>query len=188
LLGSRRLHYLISPRLWLQRLVFWGGAVAVAATAILFAIGAAYADALFHRVVAWSPLLPLVITPTGMALVVWATRYVPGARGSGIPQTIAALAVRDIRVRGALLGLRIALAKIGLTLVGLACGASIGREGPTVQIGASIMHAVGGLGKFPRADLDRGLILAGGAAGIAAAFNTPLAGIVFAIEEMSRSF
>jgi len=188
LLGSRRLHYLISPRLWLQRLVFWGGAVAVAATAILFAVGAAYADALFHRVIAWSPLLPLVITPTGMALVVWATRYVPGARGSGIPQTIAALAVRDSRVRGALLGLRIAVAKIALTLVGLACGASIGREGPTVQIGASIMHAVGRLGRFPRADLDRGLILAGGAAGIAAAFNTPRAGIVFAIEEMSRSF
>jgi len=188
LFGSRRLHYLISPRLWLQRLVFWGGAVAVAAAAILFAVGAAYADQLFHRMVAWSSLVPLVVTPAGMALVVWATGYVPGARGSGIPQTIAALAVRDVPARGALLGLRIAIAKIALTLVGLACGASIGREGPTVQIGASIMHAVGSLGKFPRADLDRGLILAGGAAGIAAAFNTPLAGIVFAIEEMSRSF
>jgi chloride channel protein, CIC family len=188
LFGSRRLHYLISPRLWLQRFVFWGGAVAVAATAILFAVGAAYADALFHRMVAWSPLVPLVVTPAGMALAVWATRYVPAARGSGIPQTIAALAVRDGPVRNALLGLRVAVAKIALTLFGLACGASIGREGPTVQIGASIMHAVGRIGRFPRADLDRGLILAGGAAGIAAAFNTPLAGIVFAIEEMSRSF
>jgi H+/Cl- antiporter ClcA len=72
-----------------------------------------------------------------------------------------------------------------LTLTGLACGASIGREGPTVQVGASIMLAAARLGGLGR---ERGLILAGSAAGVAAAFNTPLAGIVFAIEEMSRAF
>jgi len=66
--------------------------------------------------------------------------------------------------------------------------ASIGREGPTVQIGASIMHSLRRFTRFSVADIDRGLILAGGAAGIAAAFNTPLAGVVFAIEELSRSF
>jgi len=66
----------------------------------------------------------------------------------------------------------------------LLCGASIGREGPTVQVGASIMFAVGKLS--PRQ--QSGLILAGASAGVAAAFNTPLAGIVFGIEEMSRAF
>jgi H+/Cl- antiporter ClcA len=75
-----------------------------------------------------------------------------------------------------------------LTLLGLASGASIGREGPTVQVGASIMHALGKLLRLPRLELRRALVLAGGAAGIAAAFNTPLAGIVFAIEELSHSF
>jgi H+/Cl- antiporter ClcA len=75
-----------------------------------------------------------------------------------------------------------------MTLLGLACGASIGREGPTVQVGASIMHALGNLLRLPRPELRRALVLAGGAAGIAAAFNTPLAGIVFAIEELSHSF
>ena len=68
---------------------------------------------------------------------------------------------------------------------GLASGASIGREGPTVQVGAAILLQAGKLGRMVG---ERGLILAGSAAGVAAAFNTPLAGIVFAIEEMGRAF
>jgi H+/Cl- antiporter ClcA len=71
-----------------------------------------------------------------------------------------------------------------LLLLALACGASSGREGPTVQIGAAIMFTLGRLS--PRR--QPGLLLAGSAAGIAAAFNAPLAGIIFGIEEMSRSF
>lgn len=78
--------------------------------------------------------------------------------------------------------------KILLTVLGLMFGTSVGREGPTVQVGASIMHSLGNFARFPQHDLEKGLILAGGAAGVAAAFNTPLAGIVFAIEEMGRSF
>ena len=87
-----------------------------------------------------------------------------------------------------MLSARIAVGKILLTLLGLASGASIGREGPTVQVGASIMYALGRLLRLPRLELQRALVLAGGAAGIAAAFNTPLAGVVFAIEELSHSF
>ncbi len=111
-------------------------------------------------------------------------RYFPGSQGSGIPQAIAARQFSDWEARTRLLSLRLALGKILLTLLGLLTGASAGREGPTVQVGASVMHAVGRVwsGKH------QGLILAGSAAGVAAAFNTPLAGIVFAIEEMSRSF
>lgn len=81
--------------------------------------------------------------------------------------------------------MRLTAGKILLTLLGLAAGASIGREGPTVQVGAAIMLKCGKWGGMGRA---RGLILAGSAAGVAAAFNTPLAGIVFAIEEMGRAF
>jgi H+/Cl- antiporter ClcA len=125
----------------------------------------------------------------GLALVAWLTQRVfPGTHGSGIPQTIAALSISNREARDRLLSIRIALGKLVLTLAALASGASVGREGPTVQIGASIMHSLRRFTRFSVADIDRGLILAGGAAGIAAAFNTPLAGVVFAIEELSRSF
>lgn len=179
----------LSLRLWKRRLLFWSGAVSVGAAAVLFAVAGEEVNTLFHRVTGISMFLPLLISPLGLALVAWLTRrYFPGAQGSGIPQTIAALQLEDGTARRGLLSLRIAVSKVFLTLLGLLSGASVGREGPTVQIGASIMHALGSYTRFPRHEMERGLILAGGAAGVAAAFNTPLAGIVFAIEEMSRSF
>jgi len=169
--------------------VFWCGAISVGLAAIAFAVGSDYTNFFFHRLIAYSPYLPLVVTPLGLALVVAITqRFFPGSQGSGIPQSIAALNMQDAEARNGVLSLRIAIGKILMTLMGLLSGASVGREGPTVQIGASIMHALSKLTRFPRHEMERGLILAGGAAGIAAAFNTPLAGIVFAIEEMSRSF
>ncbi len=73
-------------------------------------------------------------------------------------------------------------------MLGLASGASIGREGPSVQIGATIMYNLGRISRSMPRSTAHALILAGGAGGVAAAFNTPLAGIVFAIEELSRSF
>ena len=169
--------------------MLWGGAVCVGGIAILFAMGAEKANIYLHQMLAYSPYLPLVVTPAGLALAVWITQRVfPGSEGSGIPQVIAALQLQDEKLRGAVLSLKISAGKIVVTLFALVVGASIGREGPTVQIGASIMHTLGKVVRFSRQEAEKGLILAGGAAGVAAAFNTPLAGIVFAIEEMSRSF
>jgi H+/Cl- antiporter ClcA len=174
---------------WRRRLVFFSGAIGVGLVAILFALGCEEANKAFHRMVAISPFLPLLITPLGLAVVVLLTRKVfPGSQGSGIPQTIAALEPGLAGERSRLLSLRIAVGKVLLTMLGLMSGSSVGREGPTVQIGASIMHSMNYFAKFSKHDMDRGLILAGGAAGVAAAFNTPLAGVVFAIEEMGRSF
>ncbi|HEV2673488.1 MAG TPA: chloride channel protein [Aliidongia sp.] len=136
--------------------------------------------------IAWSPWLPLAVTPAGFLVSALACRRIfPGAQGSGIPQAIAARHVRDPAGRDRLLSIKLTVGKVLLTLFGLVCGASIGREGPTVQVGASIMLQAARLGGMGR---ERGLILAGSAAGVAAAFNTPLAGIVFAIEEMGRSY
>ena len=174
---------------WKRRLVFWFGAFAVGSVASIFALASNFAQDVFQKSLAISPYLPIIITPVGLALSVMLTRlFFPGAQGSGIPQTLAALEITDDDARNKLLSPRITIGKILLSLLGLLSGASIGREGPTVQIGASIMHGLGRLANFPQHDLEKGLILAGGAAGISAAFNTPLAGVVFAIEEMSRSF
>jgi H+/Cl- antiporter ClcA len=175
---------------WKRRLIFWTGAISVGVVAILFAVASEWADDSFHRLLGISPYLPLLITPLGFALIVFLTRkYFPGSQGSGIPQTIASLDPREnSAIREQVLSLRVAFGKILLTVCGFFFGASVGREGPTVQIGASIMHSLGRFTRFPQHDMDKGLILAGAAAGVAAAFNTPLAGIVFAIEELSRSF
>ncbi len=180
---------LVSADAWRARLVFWTGAVLVGGLATGFAWGTEWANQTFREQAGRWPLLPLLVSPLGLLLVVWLTRrYVPGAKGSGIPQAIAALSMRGHESRAALLSFRIALSKIALCLLGMLSGASIGREGPTVHVGAAIMFSLGRFARFPHHYMDHGLILAGGAAGIAAAFNTPLAGILFAIEEMARSF
>jgi len=174
---------------WRPRLIFWFGALAIGVISVGFARLADLAQHAFAGVTAseqWSFLLPLIITPLGFMLSAYlAATFFPNAQGSGIPQAIAARHLRDPDDRARLLSLRLVVGKIVLTVLGLGSGASIGREGPTVQVGASIMLAVARFGGMAQA---RGLILAGSAAGIAAAFNTPLAGVVFAIEEMSRTY
>jgi len=180
---------LISARAWHGRLVFWTGAVLVGLVAALFAQGSEYANHLHKQAMNISPWSTLILAPAGLVLIAWLNRkFFPGAQGSGIPQAIAALEMTNTTYRRSLLTFRIAFGKILLTLLGLLSGASIGREGPTVHIGAAIMFSLGRLVRLPAEYLERGLILAGGAAGISAAFNTPLAGIIFAIEEMSRSY
>jgi len=172
--------------IWRRRLVFWTGAVAVGLVSVIFTDAANWAQATFSLQRHWLWGLPLVVTPAGFVFCAWAVKtYFDGAQGSGIPQAIAARELPPGPRRRALLAPKLIVGKIGLTVVGLLAGASVGREGPTVQVGATIMLQVAKLGGLRN---ERGLILAGSAAGIAAAFNAPLAGIVFAIEEMSRSF
>ncbi len=187
---QRSLRHLRSSRVWRTRTVFLIGAVLVGLSASLLAHGADYASLWFDRMIAGRPWLPFVLTPAGLMLITWATqRFFPGAEGSGIPQAIAALHLKRYKkLRHTLLSLRIAAGKGLMIVLGLACGASIGREGPTIHIAAAISHSLTRFARFPHHDVGRGLIMAGGAAGLGAAFNTPLAGVVFAIEEMARNY
>nr|WP_315398724.1 chloride channel protein [uncultured Duganella sp.] len=178
-----------SPQVWIVRTVVVGAAAVAGLVVVGFTWLADGALGLFLRLAGTAWWLPLLWTPACCGAIVWVTRrYARGAGGSGIPQVMAAL---DPELSGGrrprLVSLRLSLAKIGLTSAGLLGGLSLGREGPSVQIAAGLMLTA-------RRWLPRGsgvsahsLLVAGGAAGIAAAFNTPLAGVMFAIEELSRT-
>lgn len=175
----------IALKRWLRRLLFVAGGVVVGLAAILMAKLADQAQLLFRWLAAPSPYVALGLTPLGFGVaMLLAVKVFPNAQGSGIPQVIAALRLPDQRQRAPLVSLKVGLGKIVVMTLGLICGASTGREGPTVQVGGAIMFAIGRWAPFRQP----GFLLAGAAAGVAAAFNTPLAGIVFGIEELSRSF
>lgn len=183
-----KLRDLLSVSHWYNRLVMWWGAIIIGLIAAFFASAADYSQKIFTSIWTYSSIVPLTFSPLIFAFVAWLTgRFCPTAVGSGIPQAIAARTDVSLQRRWQLLGPRAILGKLLLTAIGLLGGASIGREGPTVQIGAAIMYLCGLAGGMSE-EMLKGLIVAGAAAGIGAAFNTPLAGIVFAIEEMARAF
>lgn len=173
---------------WRGRLVVWFAAAAAGFVVVLFAKLTEHAHTLFFSLQKSYWWIPLIVTPLAGIVIVWITRrWFAGATGSGIPQTIAALNSTEAPL-SKLVSLKIAIGKVVLGTGALAAGFSAGREGPSVQIGASVMHAFSRFLPTSFSVNPRHLILAGGAAGISAAFNTPLAGIVFAIEELGRRF
>jgi H+/Cl- antiporter ClcA len=157
----------------------------VGIVATLFAEAADWAGVLFSHYARTWRLLPLLTTPlTFMGLVLLTRRYAPLARGSGIPQVIAAQISPNDATKS-LISPRTVIAKAVLTIGAVLGGASVGREGPTVQLAAAVM---GFTHRLLRVPLRGGVLIAGGAAGVAAAFNTPLAGLLFAIEELASAY
>src|ERR1017187_5100770 len=124
----------------------------------------------------WRRLLFPVVGSLSIGYLLY--RYFPDARGSGVPQTKAALFARGGRIT-----LRTVLGKFFCTSATLASGIPLGREGPSVQVGAGIASVIGRrLGLRP--EKVKALLPVGAAAAIAAAFNTPLAAVLFALEEI----
>lgn len=177
-----------APKLsdWRRRAASLVGALLVGLIAVTFAELGDIAQDLFIRMqtdnvyfaLLWTPLLFVVLAALTL-------KFAPEARGSGIPQVIEASRRPYSAHSRALLSLRVGFAKLFLTVGALFGGASVGREGPTVQVGAAIMIYIHRLFRVP---LSAGVMIAGGAAGVAAAFNTPLAGIAFAIEELAVAY
>jgi H+/Cl- antiporter ClcA len=175
--------------LFFNHLLLLGG-LSVGLIATVFAMACAHAELLFLTLTKAHPYLPLLITPFSFVLLYWlADKIFPGTSGSGIPHAIVAL-TSNTKQRNTLLSLRVLIGKLILTIGGFLSGASVGREGPTVLVGSTIMYLLTkiNLNRFRLEQVKRSLIIAGGAAGIAAAFFTPLAGIVFAIEEHSKTY
>ncbi|AOE65154.1 chloride channel protein [Pseudomonas corrugata] len=173
---------------WRTRVTLWVAATFAGLLVVMFARLADLALNEFALQTAERPWLPLIYTPLiGMLVVGLTNRFLPGCQGSGIPQVIAATRLaRQGKPVSQLVSLKIAFAKIGLGTLALTGGFSAGREGPSVQVAASVMHFFHRYLPNARIIRSEDLILAGGAAGIAAAFNTPLAGIAFAVEELGR--
>ena len=182
---------LAGGRQWADRSIMLGCAVVTGLVVVAFTLLAEAATAAHQKLATaapWGPYAMLIWTPVlTVAVLAWTRRFAPGAQGSGIPQVVRALdAELEAHQRGWLVSWRVSLHKVGLVSAGLLAGLSIGREGPTVQVAAGVMSQA-------RRWLSRGsgidehdLMVAGAAAGIAAAFNTPLGGIVFALEQLTR--
>ena len=173
-------------RAW-RLLVVIAAAVAGGALAVLFAKLCDLAGGLHASWAARWPLAVLVLPPVVMPLAVWLTlRFAPEAGGSGIPQVIAASEEARRGQSDSRVSLKTAAFKMLVAAALLAAGMSIGREGPTVQIVAALVFAF--TARLRGGPHPRTLLIAGGAAGVAAAFNTPIAGVVFAVEELAKGF
>lgn len=176
-------------RRWLERSVVLAYAAAAGLCVVVFTLMAEHAFGLFERIFYWQGGWAVLLwTPAVTALAVWATRrWAPGAAGSGIPQVMVALEPGlDASQRSRFVSLWLSFSKMVLASAGFAAGLSIGREGPSVQVAAGVMHHARRWFGPHSGITGHGLLVAGGAAGIAAAFNAPLAGVVFAFEELSR--
>ena len=125
---------------------------------------------------AWRRLLFPVGGSLGIGYLLW--RFFPNARGSGVPQTKAALFAREGHIT-----MRTVFGKFFCTSVTLASGIPLGREGPSVQVGAGIGSVLGRMLGLSNEQVKK-LVPVGAAAAIAAAFNTPLAAVVFSLEEI----
>ncbi|QEC40572.1 chloride channel protein [Pseudobacter ginsenosidimutans] len=176
----------------LQAIPFWIGSLLTGLVAVAYAIMFSYAEKgaewMMHKA-SWSLF---IATPVCFLFAWWLVKkYAPFARGSGIPQVIAAIELstpKDEKKINRLLNLKVIWVKIVSSLVMAFGGGVVGREGPTIQIAGSIFRTINQWlpAWWPKIS-RRNMIMTGAAAGLAAAFNTPLGGLVFAVEELTRT-
>ncbi|MCC3159752.1 chloride channel protein [Hymenobacter sp. 15J16-1T3B] len=178
-------------RLVLQSFPFWFASIIVGGVAVGYEKLFVWAEQTSFAWLRAQPLLAFLLTPLAF-LASWALvqRWAPAARGSGIPQVMAGIELSTpghYHRTGYLLSLKVAVVKVLSSAMLLLGGGVIGREGPTIQISAAIFRAINRLQPPGWPQLSRQIALVtGGAAGLAAAFNTPLGGIVFVVEELTQ--
>jgi len=176
----------------LQALPFFVGSVITGLIAVLYTRLFALAEHGTAYIYHHNAFLFFIITPCCFVASWWIVRkFSPYARGSGIPQVMAAIELSTPRTSGLvkkMLGIRIIIVKIFSSLVMVFGGGIIGREGPTIQIAGSVFWKINQWlpAWWPRIS-KKNMIMTGAAAGLAAAFNTPLGGIVFAVEELTKT-
>lgn len=176
----------------LQAIPFWIASIVTGIIAVIYTKLFLFAEVIAIKVFQLNSLLLFVLTPTCFILS-WLVvkKFAPYAKGSGIPQVMASIdlsAPRTTSIVDKLLGVRIIFVKVLSSLIMAAGGGAIGREGPTIQIAVSVFRIVNErLPAWIPKIAKKNIIVTGAAAGLAAAFNTPLGGIVFAIEELTKT-
>lgn len=176
----------------LNALPFWLGALISGGIAVMYAKLFALAESGTKYLYLKTGYFFLVIPPACFVLGwIIVNKYAPFARGSGIPQVTAAIELSNPKHNykvNALLSWKIIFIKIISSLITVFGGGVIGREGPTIQLSASVFKKINDWlpDWYPRIS-KRNMIVTGAASGLAAAFNTPLGGIVFAIEELTKT-
>lgn len=146
-----------------------------------------YMQSLFNSFYADRSYLLFVVSPFVFAFIVFIDKkYFKYAGGSGIPQLIAANDSRNKVIRSTMLSFQIAIVKIIFVCLAMLSGASVSFGGPSVHIGGSIFYNFAALIKLKRKLLIHSVIAIGGCAGLIVAFNAPIAGLMFAYEEIGR--
>lgn len=175
----------------LQAFPFWVASLLTGLVAVAYTKLFGYAEDLLQSILHPQPWMIFLLAP-GCFLLAWlcVIFFAPNAKGSGIPQVMAAIEIATPKYESKmnrLLSIRILFVKILSSLLMVLGGGAIGREGPTIQVSGSIFYVVHRWipKTWPRLS-NQGFILTGAAAGLAAAFNTPLGGVVFAVEELAR--
>lgn len=176
----------------LQAVPFWIGSVITGFFAVMYAKLFHWGEVLLQKIMDWQAWSIFIIAPVGFVLSWWLIKeFAPYAKGSGIPQVMAAVELanpRENKLIRNLLSLKILFFKILSSIILVIGGGAIGREGPTIQIAGSIFRKVYEyLPEWWPKISKRNMILTGAAAGLSAAFNTPLGGIVFAVEELAKN-
>ena len=176
----------------LQAVPFWIGSVITGFFAVMYAKIFAWGEKLLEVILHWNDWMIFIIAPIGFVLSWWLVKeFAPNAKGSGIPQVMAAVELANPKEHSkirSLLSLKIIVFKIISSVVLVIGGGAVGREGPTIQIAGSIFRKVNEyLPEWWPKISKKNMIMTGAAAGLAAAFNTPLGGIVFAVEELSKT-
>jgi H+/Cl- antiporter ClcA len=186
LIGTERIR-----RNTLQAIPFWVASLITGLLAVGYTKLFGYSEELFKNILGWHPWTIFLITPVCF-LIAWGIVqiFAPNARGSGIPQVMAAIELASPKHEhkiSQLLSIRILITKIASSLMMVLGGGAIGREGPTIQIAGSVFRTVNKWVPVSWPKLSQqSFILTGAAAGLAAAFNTPLGGVVFAMEELAK--
>lgn len=176
----------------LQALPFWIASLATGLVAVFYAKMFAWAERLSVNIAKQGGWEIFLVTPVCFLFAVWVVRkFATNARGSGIPQVMASIELATPRHNhhvDKFLSIKTILVKMASSICLVMGGGAIGREGPTIQIAGSIFWKVNQLlpKSWPKTS-KKNMIMTGAAAGLAAAFNTPLGGIVFAIEELAKT-